>query len=340
MKMSFASQISSRTIVDPAKSEGFFPPLIFNIFKPAGIGSFDVVRHFKRNLPKGSFGKIGHFGTLDPFACGVLMVGIGGAARLNDLVHSELPKTYLAIGKLGIEKDTGDHEGKTLQVDTSAYLPETIGSFSSNFIQNLFREKFLGEYWQAPHQFSAAKYEGRPLHSWAREGIEIKKDKVLRHIYQIEVVKWKCPYLSVRVTVSSGTYVRTLFSEMAQELGTLGHLIALQRESVGSIAQNNSLRKKDWPLKGDIQSDIGPKALSPEQVLPFPVIVVDEIQMKKILNGAPILCVGNFTKGQRVWLKDSEGHLLGLAQEYEGNWKVEINFAASQASLQAENNRS
>lgn len=337
--MNFESPISSRKIVELAKSEGFFPPLIFNVFKPAGIGSFDVVRHFKRNLPKGSFGKIGHFGTLDPFACGVLMVGIGGAARLNDLVHSELPKTYLAIGKLGVEKDTGDHEGKTLQVDDSPYLPETIGSFSLDFIQSLIREKFLGDYWQAPHKFSAAKFEGRTLHSWAREGVEITKEKVLRHIYQIEVVKWHCPYLSVRVTVSSGTYVRTLFSEMAQTLGTLGHLIALQRETIGGVSCKDSLKKKDWPVKGEIQTEIEFKAMSPETVLPFSVIEVDELQLKKILNGAPIPCIGDYSKGQRVWLKNLNGSLLGLAQEYEGNWKIEINFAASQASLQAENNR-
>ena len=76
-----------------------YQPAVFNVFKPVGMSSYDVIRHFKRNLNTG-FGKIGHFGTLDPFACGVLLVGIAGATRINNLVHDLFPKTYLAVGKM------------------------------------------------------------------------------------------------------------------------------------------------------------------------------------------------------------------------------------------------
>lgn len=303
------------------------------------MGSFDVVRHLKRSLPKNSFGKIGHFGTLDPFACGVLMVGIGGAARLNELIHADLPKTYLAVGKLGIEKDTGDHEGKTLQEDTSPYLTETIASFDLPFIQKLLSEKFLGTYWQAPHQFSAAKYEGRPLHEWAREGVTIKKEKVERQVYSLEVVKWKCPYLSVRVCVSSGTYVRTLFSEMAQVLGTLGHLIALQRESVGSIRYQDAIHKKDWVQRGDSVESVFQKGMSPELVLPYAVCTLQDEDLKPFMNGVPVKCRSGVRPGERAWAKGPSGELMGLMQEVNGSWKVEINFAAAQASLLAERSR-
>src|SRR5690606_24557557 len=100
-----------------------------------------------------------------------------------------------------------------------------------SFIEEKLREKFLGDYWQAPHKYSASKFEGKALHEWAREGVEIAKEQVLRHVYDIRVVKYKYPYLSVRVTVSSGTYVRTLFSDFAGYLGTLGALVSLVRES-------------------------------------------------------------------------------------------------------------
>lgn len=298
------------------------------------MGSFDVVRHFKRNLPKGSFGKIGHFGTLDPFACGVLMIGVGGAARLNELVHSELPKTYVAKGVLGIEKDTGDLEGKTLQEDKSPYLTQTIAQFDVEFIQNLLREKYLGTYWQAPHQFSAAKYEGRALHEWARDGVTIKKEKVERFIHSIEVVSYQFPHLTVRVKVSSGTYVRTLFAEIANTLGTVGHLVELLREEVGNIHCRDSLKTEDWIQRGQIISEIIPKTLKPETVLPFPRLVLREEQLKSFMNGVPLNCEEKL--GERVWVIHPNGELMGLAKFEDDKWKNEINFAAAQASLQAE----
>jgi tRNA U55 pseudouridine synthase TruB len=85
--------------------------------------------------------KIGHFGPLILFATGVLMVGIGGAAKLNDFIHSEMPKTYLAIGKLGVDTDSGDWEGEIKQVDESRYIKEVIGSFDQNFIQEILAKK-------------------------------------------------------------------------------------------------------------------------------------------------------------------------------------------------------
>src|SRR5690606_11567719 len=190
------------------KNRALFPPLIFNVFKPARMTSYDVVRHFKRHLPSG-FGKIGHFGTLDPFASGVLMIGICGAARLNDFIHDSMPKTYLAVGKLGIETPTGDYTSEIIQRDESLYLRPEIARFPATFIEQRLRDKVLGEYWQAPHKYSAAKFQGRNLHEWAREGVEIKKAPVRREVFKIEVVKYAFPYLSLRVEVSSGTYVRT-----------------------------------------------------------------------------------------------------------------------------------
>lgn len=296
------------------KHPTLFPPLVFNIFKPARFSSYDVVRHFKRNLPVG-FGKIGHFGTLDPFASGVLMIGISGAARLNDFIHEYLPKTYLAVGKLGVETPTGDYTSEISQRDDSVYLKREIASFSLEFIEEKLREKFLGPYWQAPHKYSAAKFMGKNLHEWAREGVEVKKEAVLREVYAIKVVKYSFPYLSIRVTVSSGTYVRTLFSDMAQYLGTLGSLIALVRESVGHVNYKNSLHKKDWPMDKAPQGIEG--AIRVDQILNFPKITCSENETKGFKNGIFFNPekLENFTENDSkyFWMEEEDGKLLGLS---------------------------
>lgn len=301
---------------------GLFPPLVFNVFKPAGMSSYDVVRHFKRNLPNG-FGKIGHFGTLDPFACGVLMIGISGAARLNDFIHDELPKTYLAVGKLGLETPTGDHTSEPSQIDDSLYLKQEIASFSRDFIEERLREKFLGDYWQAPHKYSAAKFEGRNLHEWARDGIEVKKEPVLRKVHHIEVVRYVFPYLSVRVAVSSGTYVRTLFSDMARYLGTLGSLIALVRESVGEVSTSSALKLQGWP-KGKEESFLE-QGIRIDRILPFPQLELDASQVTAFRNGA---FLKNLSLGESeyYWIISQEGALLGLAQKFGEEIRPKINF--------------
>ncbi len=298
------------------------PPLIFNVFKPARVGSFDVVRHFKRQLPVG-YGKIGHFGTLDPFACGVLLIGIGGAARLNDLVHKFLPKTYLAIGRLGRETDTGDWEGKITQTDESRYLAEVIGQFDKAFIQETLRKKFLGTYWQAPHVYSATKFQGKALHQWAREGVEIKKEPVERFIHSLEIVRWQYPFLALRVKVSSGTYVRTLFSDAAQELGTLGTLIALQRESIGKIKSSEGLRSGQWPKRGVV--DVTDRGILPEDLLPFQRWVIPADREKSFENGLSQRIESN---DDYAWAMGADGSNWGLLQRFDRDWRVMINFRA------------
>jgi tRNA pseudouridine55 synthase len=311
------------------KSLSQFPPLVFNIFKPARMTSYDVIRHFKRHLPVG-YGKIGHFGTLDPFASGVLMIGIGGAARLNEYIHDLLPKTYLAVGKLGIETPTGDYESEIIQRDDSLYLKREIASFSAEFIEERLRQKFLGEYWQEPHKYSASKFMGRNLHEWAREGIEVKKEPVLRHVYDIQVVKYKFPYLSVRVTVSSGTYVRTLFNHMSNELGTIGSLIALVREKIGDATSRNAIKKKDWPQ--DKQLPIIEKGIRIDELLPFDRVQLTENQTVAFKCGA-FLKLDQVSIEKRnfsdlyVWMNDEKNQLFGLGhKEFPGELRPKIKF--------------
>ncbi len=308
-----------------------YRPTVFNIFKPVGKTSYDVVRSLKKSLPK-DYGKIGHFGTLDPFACGVLLVGIAGAARLNEYIHSELPKTYLAIGKLGIQTDSGDPTSPIINQDDSDYINKTIAKFDKVFIENFLRQKFIGNYLQSPPKHSATKFQGRPLHEWARNGVEIKKEKVQRTIYKLEVVKYVFPYLSIRFEVSSGTYIRTLFEDCANELGTIGSLVALVRESIGSMHIKDSLNLLDGMNNIESKSieDVMKIGLPIEKVLPWDSIFLDDALSFKFNNGVSLntkmikkvkrTSVNNSShlnqqsKNRWVFSNNSE-RLLGFAQE-------------------------
>ena len=183
-------------------------PFFLNIYKPVGITSFTVISKLKKILPL-SIGKIGHFGTLDPFAEGVLLIGIGPATRFN--IHSQkFKKEYIVEGVLGIGSPTGD-----IDIDENLLTQDESFNFEDLSFQQVKKslEGFLGEYHQAPHPYSSAKYLGKPLYKWAREGINIEKDPVLRHIYEIELLKINQSIITFRVVVSSGTYIRVLFED-------------------------------------------------------------------------------------------------------------------------------
>lgn len=295
-------------------------PFIININKPAGITSYDVIRKWKPVLK--TSGKVGHFGTLDPFADGVLMLGVAGAQRLNDYIHTYLPKTYLAKGKLGVETNTGDPDGEVIQNDDSDYLKTVIAEFDKVFIQNKLQTKFMGEYWQAPHTFSAAKYQGKPLHQWAREGVEIKKEPVRREVYQLEVEKFDFPDLWIRFQVSSGTYIRTLFRDCAIELGTIGMLEGLSREKVGGCTLENAMAPEPSEQF---------QTLAIDEVLSFASVGLDEKRSRLYLNGVQlrpdqISFDAELNEGKPFWVRDESNEIIGLADLTAEKLISRINF--------------
>ncbi len=308
-----------------------YRPLVFNLYKPPGVSSYDLVRHMKRNLPRG-YGKIGHFGTLDPFAEGVLMIGVSGATRINDFVHKFLPKTYVARGKLGICTETGDLTVEPSETDDSDYLFSTIAKFDPEFIDEQIKGKFLGKYMQPPHRYSAAKFEGKALHQWAREGVDIKKTPVEREIYRLEVVSYEFPYLTIRATVSSGTYIRTLFSDIANYLGTLGVLENLCREAVGGVHADNALHECDWPQR-DEDWDIFEHGHELNKILPLSEITLDESTSRRYSDGisfefSPSLVSreGELSIDNHYWVVGPEGRLLGLGKLSEGRVNPAFNL--------------
>lgn len=296
------------------KQGPIYGPFVFNVYKPKNMGSFDVVRHFKFHLPKG-FGKIGHFGTLDPFAEGVLLIAIGNATKLTDLVH-EMPKTYLAEGILGIHSTTGDLSGncETEEIDASK-----LKSLSLSDLKEKLEKSFIGEYEQVPPQFSATKHEGRSLYEWAREGVFVKKDAVKRIIYSLEIIEFDFPRIVFRAKVSSGTYIRTLFEDMAHHLGNVGALKELKREAIGAITCESSFGEEYWPTRGE-EFFSEKMATSFYELLPYENVQVPEGKLRLILNGADVQC--DYEDGQ-YWLFEGE-KLLGACKVVNKRLKVNV----------------
>ncbi len=295
------------------------PPRLFCVNKPVGMTSYDVIRKIKRLIPK-SWGKIGHFGTLDPFAEGLLIVGVAGAARLNDYIHSQGTKVYTATGVMGVQTNTGDKMGEIVQKDEGIYLEKEISRFEKKFIQEQLEQNLLGSYLQAPPAFSAAKFQGKPLHQWAREGVEIKKESKQRWVHQIEVLDYQFPKLVIRFEVSSGTYIRTLFEDSMKLFGTLGHLEELKRERIGKL--NLSMAMEFDELEDISVMDFFERGISPQKALEFQSLVLDERESKLFSNGVKL----SKELGNALFWVESSSRLLGLAQVENAQLSSLINF--------------
>ena len=196
--------------------------MIININKPAGWTSFDVVKKVRGIIKEK---KVGHAGTLDPFADGVLVLGTGpDTKKLTDITMAS--KTYRAELTLGKSTDTQDRDGK---ISKEAVVPgltrQTI---------NAVLASFDGIQEQIPPMYSAKQVNGQRLYKLARRNKTVERVPVKITIYQISLMDYNEPVITFEVTCSKGTYVRVLGADIAAKLGTVGHLTALTRTSVGS----------------------------------------------------------------------------------------------------------
>jgi tRNA pseudouridine55 synthase len=212
--------------------------LIFNITKPPGWTSFDVVKKI-RIITKHK--KVGHAGTLDPFATGVLIVGTEKDTKTLHKISSSY-KTYEAVLELGKFTDTLDVDGKIIS-------RHNIPSLSNEKI-NLVLESFKGRSTQIPPMFSAKKVNGLRLYQLARKGISIERNPNEIHIKKIKLLSYLEPLIYFRVECSKGTYIRVLGKEIAEKLSTVGFLVSLNRIQVGDYKISDSLSletfEKEW----------------------------------------------------------------------------------------------
>ncbi len=202
---------------------------ILNIYKPAGITSFRVV-HVIRNLV--GVKKVGHAGTLDPFADGVLLVCTGKATKkVSQLMN--LQKEYIGNIKLGIETDTDDRTGKIIN---SHSVPElTLQEIEKNC------QQFIGEIPQIPPMYSAKKIGGKRLYKIARQGQVVERRPAIVTIHSIDILDFHLPEITMKVTCSKGTYIRSLARDIGIQIGCGAYLHGLTRTKIGEHRIEDSI---------------------------------------------------------------------------------------------------
>ena len=202
--------------------------MIYNICKPKDFSSFSVVKQVKRITRE----KVGHSGTLDPFADGVLVLGIGKSTKkLSDIIQYD--KTYEGVIKLGEKTDTKDLTGTLVE---EKEVPDI-----SDIDFSKISESFLGVQMQETPMYSARKVNGVRLYKLARKNISVKRNPKQIEIKYLECTAIDSNLLHIKVECSSGTYIRVLAEDIAKKIDTIGHLIKLTRTTVGSFSLNDSL---------------------------------------------------------------------------------------------------
>lgn len=284
---------------------------ILNIFKPKGMSSFDVVRVVKKVAKTG---KVGHTGTLDPEATGVLPVCIGRATKIIDYIMDS-EKVYEVTFKLGIRTTTYDLEGEILEErDTS--------NLSDDNILTVVKE-FIGEYSQVPPMYSALKQNGVRLYELARKGIEVEREGRLINIYNIEDIKINNPYVSMKVTCSKGTYIRSLCYDIGEKLGVFATMTELNRSKTSVFDQSKSININDLT-----EENIDDYIVTMEEALrKYEAITVHGKYVKLLVNGVRV-ADNRFTKDKiindrlyRVY--DENNNFIGLGERNNAGFKIE-----------------
>ncbi|HJZ80945.1 MAG TPA: tRNA pseudouridine(55) synthase TruB [Pyrinomonadaceae bacterium] len=283
------------------------------IDKPAGLTSHDVVARVRRIIGER---RVGHTGTLDPFATGVLVVLVGSATRLSQFL-SGAEKEYEATIRFGYATDTGDVTGTVLEpafcAGAQSLRPEDIESALASF---------RGEMEQTPPMFSAKKIGGQKLYEVARRGEQLERPKVPIIVSAFEPVAGSDARLrvntdatadfDVRVVCSAGTYVRTLAEDLGKRLGVGAHLVALRRTRAGNFRLNEAISLERLAELSSLNS-AGQTLVSPDNALAhLPAVELSAADARSIRHGIDIPSMNASTKTELVRLRDAGGTLLAV----------------------------
>ncbi len=213
--------------------------------KPADFTSFDVVAKLRGIL---HIKKIGHTGTLDPIATGVLVVCVGRATKLVSKLTAE-EKIYEAGVLFGEKYDTGDITGKLIKNDSVVITEDDF---------RIACQQFVGDIDQIPPMYSAKKVNGKKLYEYAREGIEVEREPERIHIYSIELLGFDFPHAQIRVHCSKGTYIRTLIEDISEAAGTVGTMESLRRTKNGDFSIEDAVTFEQLEAADDPWSLVKP----------------------------------------------------------------------------------
>ena len=240
------------------------------INKPTDWTSFDVVNKIKRLI---GLSRVGHLGTLDPMATGVLLVTIGKATKLFDIMQ-EKKKTYVATFHFGEETDTLDSTGKITNSNNKIVTRKEIEAILNTFV---------GEISQLPPKYSAKSVNGVRAYTLARKNEDFVLPAKVVKIYELKIIDFNDNILTLEITCGSGTYIRALGRDIAYKLNTYATMISLVRTKVGKFDLNQSIDIKSL-TKDNIENYILPI----DSVLDYNKIELSDINTKKILNGQTI----------------------------------------------------
>lgn len=266
---------------------------ILQIDKPQGITSHDVVSRMRKRF---NTRRIGHAGTLDPLATGLLVIAVGPATRFLQYLQLE-PKEYVCTFRFGAETNTFDAEG---EVTNEKPVPENLEERINEEL-----EHFRGDIKQLPPMFSAVKKDGRPLYVYARKGEEVERQKREVFIKDYELLERSDSEATFRIVCSGGTYVRTLAHDLGQAVGCGAYVSELRRTQVGRFHIDQATTIEE----------VGPDDLTPlaEALEPMPIIRLNDGQFKLVQNG-------NFIKVDEApaepfaALADENGNVLSIAR--------------------------
>lgn len=240
-------------MADPVEFEG-----VLLIDKPSGLTSHDVVDRVRRVL---RMKRIGHAGTLDPMATGLLIILVGKATRLSQYLMS-LDKEYEGTIKLGETTNTQDADGEIVAT-------RPVPALSAAALSRVMAE-FIGDQYQTPPMFSAKKLGGVPLYKLARKGREVEREPRFIRISQFELLRLELPELDIRVRCSKGTYIRTLSHDLGEKLGCGAHLTALRRTATDRFSVADAVTLEEfsaWNAATTRQHLLSPHEAAPGNVV-------------------------------------------------------------------------
>ena len=263
--------------------------------KPKGITSFDVIRKLKPILKEK---RIGHVGTLDPFASGVLIIALGRYTKLFFL-FDDLYKEYIARGVFGESRDTDDIEGKVLEKSRNKNI------LTFNELEALIKNNFLGSILQKPPIYSAKKIDGKRAYDLARENKEFQLKSVNVFINSIDLLEYDYPYFTIKTSVSKGTYIRAIVRDVGEITNNLAYTKDLIRTSIGDY---------------NIDKSINLENINAHNIISFfdmfknfdKLLIEDEKDIKQILSGNTKLIENINIKNKYLALVDRNNNLLAI----------------------------
>lgn len=270
-----------------------------NIYKPKGMTSFDVVARLRRVT---KIKQIGHTGTLDPFAVGVLPICIGKSTRLIEYLDDD--KEYLATVQFGKDTDTYDLDGTVTKTYDQKITQDDLISILDDF---------RGEIEQLPPIYSAIKVNGKKLYEYARNGeeVEIKPRKVFISKLELESFDYEKQEAKILVDCSKGTYIRSIAYDIGQKLDCGGYLTALERTKAGLFNKEYSIPLENFSEISDVMTNL----VNPLAILSLPKVELNDIEKERVNHGMAIYNKGFKNSDIVILVYGGRIHAIGMVKE-------------------------